>query len=139
MVFNVGKIRTTMQQLGQKLTPDKIQQFGTKVRDGALTLGRKVSNTLGKISDVGHKLLPNAETAASAMGFPEVAAFDSVRKGLDMVNNAKGNVDTMRNQGRAFTSAGIPTSQIKPKYDYNDVINLNSLFKGKYFFFLFTI
>ena len=106
MVFNIGKIRTTMQQLGQKLTPDKIQQFGTKVRDGALTLGRKVSNTLGKISDVGHKLLPIAETAAS-------------------------NVDTMCNQGRAFTSAGIPISQIKPKYDYNDVINLNSLFKGK--------
>ena len=46
MIFNVGKIRTTMQQLGQKLTPDKIHQFGTKVRYMALTIGRKVSNTL---------------------------------------------------------------------------------------------
>ena len=35
MVFNVGKIRTTLQQLGQKLTPDKIHQFGTEVRDTA--------------------------------------------------------------------------------------------------------
>ena len=81
-----------------------------------------------------------AETAATAMGYgPEVIGFEGVKKGLNMVNNAKQNVDTLRNQGRAFTSAGIPTSQIKPKYDYNDVINLNSLFKGKYFFFLFTI
>ena len=31
MVFNVGKVRTTMQQLGQKLTPDKIHQFGRKL------------------------------------------------------------------------------------------------------------
>ena len=33
MSFNVGKIGTTVQQLGQKLTPDKIHQFGTKVRN----------------------------------------------------------------------------------------------------------
>ena len=45
MVFNVGKIRSTIQQLGQKLTPDKIQQFGTKVRDMAFQIGRKVLNT----------------------------------------------------------------------------------------------
>ena len=41
MVFNVGKIRTTMQQIGQKLTPQNIHQFGTKVRDTALQIGRK--------------------------------------------------------------------------------------------------
>ena len=131
MVFNVGKIRTTMQQIAQKLTPDKIQQFGIKVRDTALKIGRKVSNTLGKISDVGSKLLPMAETAAPAMGYgPEVVGFEGVRKGLDMVNTAKNNVDTLRNQGRAFTAGGIPPAQIKPKYDYSDVYNLNSLFKG---------
>ena len=90
MVFNVGKIRTTMQRLGQKLTPDKIQQSGTKLRDNALVFGRKVSNTLGKISDVGKKSLPMAEKAATAMGYvPEVLGFEGVRKGLDMVNNAK--------------------------------------------------
>ena len=132
MVFNVGKIRSTIQQLGQKLTPDKIHQFGTKVRDTAFQIGRKVSNTFGKISDVGNKLLPIAETAATALGYgPEVVGFEGVRKGLDMVNNAKQNVDTLRNQGMAFTKGGIPPAQIKPKYDYSDVYNLNSLFKGK--------
>ena len=132
MVFNVGKIRNTIQQLRQKLTPDEIHQFGTKVRDSALTLGRKVSNTLGKISDVGNKLLPMAETVGTALGYgPEIAGFETARKGLNMVNNAKNTVDTLRNQGQGFQSVSVPTSQIKPKYDYNDVINLNSLFKGK--------
>ena len=111
MVFNVGKIRSTIQQLGQKLTPQNIQQFGTKVRDTALQVGRKVSNTLGKVGDIGNKLLPMADTT-------------------DMVSNAKKTVDTLRNQGLAFTKGGIPPAQIKPKYDYSDVYNLNSLFKG---------
>ena len=47
-----------------------------------------------------------------------------------MVNNAKNTVDSLRNKGQAFQSGNIPTSQIKPKYDYKDVYNLNSLFKG---------
>ena len=132
MVFSLGKIRSNIQQLGQKLTADKIQQFGTKLRDNALVFGRKVSNTLGKISDVGNKLLPMAETVATGLGYgPEVLGFEGARKGLDMINNAKSNVDTLRNQGRAFTSGGIPKSEIKPKYDYSDVYNLNSLFKGQ--------
>jgi len=132
MVFSLGKIRSNIQQLGQKLTADKIQQFGTKLRDNALVFGRKVSNTLGKISDVGNKLLPIAETVATGLGYgPEVAGFETARKGLDMVNNAKNNVDTIRHQTRAFTSGGIPTHQIKPKYNYEDVYNLNSLFKGQ--------
>ena len=131
MVFNVGKIRNTIQQLGQKLTPQNIQQFGTKVRDTALQVGRKVSNTLGKVGDIGNKLLPMAETVATSLGYgPEVAGFETARKGLDMVSNAKKTVDTLRNQGRAFTASGIPPAQIKPKYDYSDVYNLNSLFKG---------
>jgi hypothetical protein len=134
MVFNVGKIRSTIQQLGQKLTPDKIQQFGTKVRDMAFQIGRKVSNTLGKVSDIGNKLLPMAETVGTALGYgPEVLGFETARKGLDMVNNAKQNVDTLRNQGLAFTKGGIPPAQIKPKYDYSNVYNLTSLFKGIFF------
>ena len=132
MVFNVGKKRSTIQQLGQKLTPDKIQQFGTKVRDTAFQIGRKVSNTLGKVSDIGNKLLPMVETVATGLGYgPEVLGFETARKGLDMVNTAKQNVDTLRNQGLAFTKGGIPPAQIKPKYDYSDVYNLNSLFKGQ--------
>ena len=131
MVFNVGKIRNTIQQLGQKLTPQNIQQFGTKVRDTALQVGRKVSNTLGKVGDIGNKLLPMAETVATSFGYgPEVAGFETARKGLEMVSNAKKTFGTLRNQGRAFTASGIPPAQIKPKYDYSDVYNLNSLFKG---------
>ena len=42
----------------------------------------------------------------------------------------KKTVDTLHNQGRAFTASGIPPAQIKPKYNYSDVYNLNSLFKG---------
>ena len=52
----------------------------------------KVSNTFGKVSDVGTKLLTVAETAATAiiMGYgPEVVGFERAHKGLDMVNNAK--------------------------------------------------
>ena len=110
MVFNVGKIRSTIQQLGQKLTPDKIHQFGTKVRDTAFQIGRKVSNTLGKVSDVGNKLLPLAETVGTALDYgPEIAGFETARKGLGMVNNAKNTVDTLRNQGMAFTKGGICT------------------------------
>ena len=132
MVFSLGKIRSNIQQLGQKLTADKIQQFGTKLRDNALVFGRKVSNTLGKISDVGNKLLPMAETVATGLGYgPEVLGFEGARKGLDMINNAKSNVDTLRNQGRVFTSGDMPKSEIKPRYDYSDVYNLNSLFKGQ--------
>ena len=90
MVFTVRKIRTTMQQLGQKLTPDKIHQFCTRVRDTALQIGRKVSNTLGKISDVGNKLLPTAETVGTALVYgSERADFETARKALGMVNNAK--------------------------------------------------
>ena len=73
-----------------------------------------------------------AETAATALGYgPEVVGFEGVRKGLDMVNTAKNNVDTLCNQGRAFTANSIPPSQIKPKQYYSDVYILTSLFKGK--------
>ena len=114
MFFNVGTIRTAFQQLDQKLTPVKIHQFWTKVRATALTKARKVRNTYSKISDVGTKLLPMAQTAATVMRYgPEVLGFESARKGL----------------GRYTTSA-----QIKPKYDWSDVYDLNSLLKGQYFF-----
>ena len=45
----------------------------------------------------------------------------------------KNSVDTVGNQGRAFTPEGVPPAQIKPKYDYSDVYKLNSLLKGFFF------
>ena len=96
-----------------------------------MQIGRKVYNTLGKVTDIGTKLLPMAETGAAAMGYgPEVWGFEGARKGLDIIKNAKNTVDTLRHQGRAFTAGGIPPAQIKTKYNYSDVHNLNSLFKG---------
>ena len=74
-----------------------------------------------------------AETVSTAVGLgygSAVAGFETARKGLDMVNTAKNNVDTLRNQGLAFTKGGIPPSQSKPKKQYSEVYNLNSLFKG---------
>ena len=72
------------------------------------------------------------ETVRIALGYgPEIAGFETARKGLDMANNAKNTVDSLRNQGRVFTAGGIPPAQIKPKYDFSDVYNLYSLFKGQ--------
>ena len=46
-----------------------------------MVFGRKVSNTLGKISDVGNKLFPMAETVATGLGYgPEVLGFEGAVK-----------------------------------------------------------
>ena len=131
MVFSFQGIKSGIQQLGQKLTPDKIQQFGQKVRDNALTFGRKVSNTLGKVSDVGNKLLPIAETVATGLGFgPEVALLEGARKGLNKVQQIKNVVDNTREQAQKFQMPNIAPANIKPKYNFDDVYNLNSQYKG---------
>ena len=52
-----------------------------------------------------------AETVATGLGYgPEVLGFETSGKGLDMVNNAKSNVDTLHNRVRAFTASGTPPS-----------------------------
>ena len=43
----------------------------------------------------------------------------------------KNTVDSLRNQGCEFTAGGIPPAQIKSKYDYSDIYNLNWLIKGQ--------
>ena len=81
-----------------------------------------------------------AETVGTAFGqWPEVFGFETARKGIDMVNNAKTAVDTLHNQGRAFSAGGIPPAQIKPKYDCSDVYSLNSLLKVSIFFSFYYI
>jgi len=58
--------------------------------------------------------LPMAETAATAMRYvPEPLGIEGANKGLDMANNTKNTVDSLRNKGQAFQSGNIPTSQIK--------------------------
>ena len=75
-----------------------------------MVFGQKVRNILGEISDVGTKLLPMAETAATAMACGlEVLGFETARKGLDIIKTAISNVDTLYNQGRLFTASAIFT------------------------------
>ena len=62
---------------------------------------------------------------------------ETVATGLSMVNTAKNNVDASCNQGQLFTTWGIPPSQVKPKNNYSDVYNSNSLFEGHYIFFFY--
>ena len=45
-------------QLGQKLTAQNIQNFGQKVMHSGHVLGRKISNTLQKIENLGNAVIP---------------------------------------------------------------------------------
>ena len=62
----------------------------------AHVIGRKVSNTLSKIEDIGSKALPVVQTIASA-GFPELSALSSAGNGLKRIADARKTVDTVRN------------------------------------------
>ena len=60
-------------------------------------------------------MLPIAVLVATGLGYAleyfEVAGFETARKGLDYVSQAKNTVDTLCNQV-AFTAGGIPPTQI---------------------------
>ena len=83
--------------LGQKLTAENIHNFGQKAMNTAHVIGRKVSNTLQKIENIGSTALPVLQTVAGMAGFPEVSALASASKGLSKISNLRGNVDTVRN------------------------------------------
>ena len=59
-------------------------------------IGRKVSNTLSKIENIGHAALPVLQTVASMAGYPEVSALASAGKGLSRISHLRNNVDTFR-------------------------------------------
>ena len=66
--------------------------------NSAHVVGRKVSNTLHKIQDIGSKALPVVSTIASMAGYPELGgAIASATNGLKRIANARQNVDTVRN------------------------------------------
>ena len=63
----------------------------------AHVIGRKVSNTLNKIEDIGNKAIPIVSTIASMAGFPELGgAISSANNGLKRIANARQNVDKVR-------------------------------------------
>ena len=87
-----------IRSIGQKLTASNIQNFGQKAMNTAHVIGRKVSNTLNKIEDIGNKAIPIVSTIASMAGYPELGgAISSANNGLKRIANARQNVDTVRN------------------------------------------
>ena len=90
-------ISNHVRSLGQKLTASNIQNFGQKAMHTAHVVGRKVSNTLSKIEDIGKKAIPIVSTAASMLGYPELGgALTSASNGLKRIANARQNVDSLR-------------------------------------------
>ena len=83
--------------LGQKLTADNIHSFGQKAMNTAHVIGRKFSNTLSKIENIGERAMPVLQTVANLAGFPELGALASAGKGLKKISQLRGNVDTVRN------------------------------------------
>jgi len=84
--------------LGQKLTAENINNFGQKAMNTAHVIGRKVSNTLHKIEDIGNKAIPIVSTIASMAGYPELGgALVSANNGMKRIANARQNVDTVSN------------------------------------------
>ena len=82
--------------LGQKLTSQNMQHPGQKMMRTGNVIGRKVSNTLTKIENIGHAALPVLQTASTMAGFPEVSALASAGKGLSRISQMRNNVDTVR-------------------------------------------
>ena len=92
----INQISKHVRSIGQKLTAQNIQNFGTKAMNTAHVLGRKVSNTLHKIENVGNALMPVVQTAATMVGFgPEISAITAAHNGLNRVRNMRSNVDTL--------------------------------------------
>ena len=94
----INQISKHVRSLGQKLTAQNIQNFGTKAMNTAHVIGRKVSNTLHKIENVGNALLmPVVQTAATMAGVgPAMSAITAARNGLKRVSNMRSNVDKLR-------------------------------------------
>ena len=92
----IREISKHVQALGQKLTAQNIHNIGQKVMNTGRVIGRKVSNTLHKIEDIGQKALPIVSTIASMAGYPELSAITKAGEGLKRITNLRGNVDTVR-------------------------------------------
>ena len=86
-----------VRSIGQKLTAENINNFGQKALHTGRVIGRKVSNTLHKIEDIGNAALPIASKIATMAGYPELGAIASAGNGLKRIVQARQNVDTVRN------------------------------------------
>ena len=93
----IKELSKHMRAIGQKLTPENINNFGQKALHTGRVIGRKVSNTLHKIEDIGTAALPIASKIATMAGYPELSVLASAGNGLKRIAQARQNVDTVRN------------------------------------------
>ena len=93
----IKEIARHVRALGQKLTAEKIHNFGQKAMQMAHVVGRKVSNTLHKIENFGNAALPIASKIATMAGYPKIGALTSAGNGLKHLVQARDNIDTVRN------------------------------------------
>ena len=93
----IKELSKHVRAIGQKLTADNISKFGQKALNTGRVIGRKVSNTLHKIEEVGNAALPIASKIATMAGYPELSALASAGNGLKRIVQARQNVDTVRN------------------------------------------
>ena len=94
----IRDISNHVRSLGQKLSASNIHNLGQKSMNTAHVIGRKASNTLSKIEEIGKKAIPIIGTAASMLGYPEIGgALASASNGLKRISNAWQNVDSLRN------------------------------------------
>ena len=61
----IRDISNHVRSLGQKLSASNIHNLGQKAMNTAHVIGRKASNTLSKIEEIGKKAIPIVSTAAS--------------------------------------------------------------------------
>ena len=93
----IRDISNHVRSLGQKLSASNIHNLGQKAMNTAHVIGRKASNTLSKIEEIGKKAIPIVSTAASMLRYPELGgALASASNGLKRISNARQNVDSLR-------------------------------------------
>ena len=65
--------------------------------DMSRVIGRKASNTLQKIEDIGHKALPIVIAISTMSRCPELGALATAGEGPKRISNFCENVETVRN------------------------------------------
>ena len=92
-----SKITKHIRSLGQKLTAEKIHGLGQKVMRPGHIFGRKVSNSLEKLENVGNAFLPTVQAAVTMAGYPELGgAIQAVKHGIDNLGHYRQNINTLR-------------------------------------------
>ena len=82
--------------LGQKLTPENINNFGQKALHMGRVVGRKMLNSISKIENVANAALPIASKIATMAGYPELGVLASIGNGVKRLVQTQENIDSVR-------------------------------------------